>query len=471
RIQFGQRVSVASPQDVVTAADVLVNGLLMFYIFLFLLIMLFAFILSWQQARGVSFARPLWVYMLALLIMPLFVWYFIWLKNFNVVRADIYLKEGDRYRNAQQWDNAIALHSAARAIDSDEDFYYLMSALDYQLMAQDNRLDPAARERAWAQGEQIALEARAINPYNPDNTGNMGRYYFTVAQVFDPEKFDDALAFFQKATVLAPSNVIYHNLWAQTHYIRNNYDQAIERLKTSIEIDPKYPPTWSLLGDTYAALGNVDEALEAHTQAMSLVVRGSDGFAVFADQFFDQRVNFYISADRFDDLITEMEKVALARPEEARIQTAIARAYTLAGRPNEALPYLERAVQLGDASPQTTQQLADVYLANKAYDQALPIYQHLAQTAPNAQVHSSLAFIYAQLGQVERAIEQNQLVLQAIPQDYDSLKNLAILYQQQGQLQDALAAAQQARDVAPESDKASWEPFIADIENQLNGAG
>jgi tetratricopeptide (TPR) repeat protein len=228
RIQFGQRVTVTALSDVLKAADVLVNGMVVFYIFLFLLLLLFALLLSWRQTRGAFMGKLWWLQLgFIFIIAPLAVWYFIGLKNIDVVKADIYLKEGNRYRDGRQWDQAIILHDTARAIDNDEDFYYLMLALDYQLMAQDPTLDATTQKDAWRKGEEIALTARAINPYNPDNTGNMGRYYFTIGQVFDNKRFEDALAFFEKATILAPSNVIYHNLWAQTYYILQDYQAAI----------------------------------------------------------------------------------------------------------------------------------------------------------------------------------------------------------------------------------------------------
>jgi tetratricopeptide (TPR) repeat protein len=473
RIQFGQRVTVTALSDVLKAADVLVNGMVVFYIFLFLLLLLFALLLSWRQTRG-AFMGKLWGLQLGFIfiIAPLAVWYFIGLKNIDVVKADIYLKEGNRYRDGRQWDQAIILHDTARAIDNDEDFYYLMLALDYQLMAQDPTLDATTQKDAWRKGEEIALTARAINPYNPDNTGNMGRYYFTIGQVFDNKRFEDALAFFEKATILAPSNVIYHNLWAQTYYILQDYQAAIARLQTSIEIDPEYPPTWALLGDTYAAMGNVDKALEAHSQAMRLNVSGSDGFSVFADQFLDQRLGFYISADRLEDIIEAMKTVAAERPDNERIPATIARTYILAGQPEQAKTYLEQAVTLGDNSNQTLKELANNYLTTNQFELALPLYQFIEQntTTPDIETFSALGYIYAQQGNLDEAIRYNQLVIDNAPNDYDSLKNLALLHQQKGEFQEALSAAKRAKEMAPEAEAASWDQFITQLETQLADA-
>jgi tetratricopeptide (TPR) repeat protein len=217
-------------------------------------------------------------------------------------------------------------------------------------MAQDTRLDQSARDRAWGEGERIALDARNINPYNPDNTGNMGRYYFTMGQVLAGTRFQDALKYFEKATILAPSNVIYHNLWGQTYYILADYPKAVERLQTSVSIDPKYPPTWVLLGDTYAAMQNVDEAFKAHSQAIKL---SSDLF----DQFADQRFRFYISTNRMEDLIAVLQQAALARPTDALLQWAIGHAYNLQNQREQAVPYLEKAIALGDSSDRPMREL------------------------------------------------------------------------------------------------------------------
>jgi len=472
RYQFGRQIAVTSLDDVITAANILTYGLLILYIFLFLLMIFFAIMLSWRQMARLPLWRADIVNALVYLVLIVAMVGVVGLKNIDVVRADMYLKEGDRYRNSRQWDQAIVLHEKARSIDPDEDFYYLMLALDYQLMAQDQNLDPTRRQLAWKEGERIALEARRINPYNPDNTGNMGRYYFTLGQVFDPQYFADALRYFRKATTLAPSNILYHNLWAQTHYIRQDYDSAIDRLEKSLEIDPRYPPTWLLLGDTYAATGDVDEALDAHSKAMGLVVRGSDGFLIFADQFLDQRLNFYISAGRVEDMGAAMQQIAVNRPADARIPLAIGRAYTLAGELEKALPYLKQARVLGNESDRLSRELANTYLNLRRFDEAIPNYELILQRNPDdVEAHSGLAYIYAQQGRLDEAIAENQMVLQLIPNDYDSLKNLAILYQQRSQWREALEAAQQAEAVAPDAEKPSWQQFIADLEQQIAATG
>ncbi len=244
-----------------------------------------------------------------------------------------------------------------------------------------------------------------------------------------------------------------------------DYQAAVDRLKISVDLDSEYAPTWILLGDTYAAMGTMDEALEAHSQAMRL----SDDFF---DQYLDQRLNFYISAGLLEQAVAAMEQAARARPDSAPVSWAIAHAYNLAGQPDRAITYLEQARSAGDTSDRVIRELARIYFNKNDHTQALGAYQALLQLNPNdVEAHSAMAFIYAQQGRPAEAIQHNQQVLQQRPNDYDSLKNLAILYQQQGQWQEALQAAQQARAVAPAAETANWEQFILDLENQKNTPG
>jgi len=454
--------------DVLSGANGIVGILYGFYIALFLLMAVIALMLLQRRVRGFPFWRSTnwWLYppLIAAAVLVIF------FKNLNVVKADIYLKEGERYRNVQQWDNAILLHRESVRMDSDEDFYYLMLALDFQLKAQDGRLSPADRQQAWLEGEKIALQARDINKYNPDNTGNLGRYYFTLGQLLNPSYYDKALDYFRKAIYLAPQNVQYYNLLAQVYYIKNQFDDAIVWLEKSIELDAEFPPTWLQLGDTYAAISEVDKALDAHKQAILMNPGG------FADANFDSRLNFYISANRHEDIVQAFQQYLEEHPpqnkrerrQQRKILWAIGHAYLRAGQTEKGIRYIQQAVDQGYANAVALQELANAYLTQNKLAQAEAVYQQALQqkNANQPQIYSSLGYIYAQTGRLQEAIDANNKVLESLPNDYDSHKNLALLYQQTGQIDQALTHAEAALQVAPEARKADLQTFIEQLRAQ-----
>ncbi len=447
-------------RNAVDAANGVVGLLIGFYITLFLLMIIIAVMLMQKQAKRLPFwqAGNWWLYP------PLAaaVFLMIFFKNINVVSADIYLKEGERYRNARQWNNAIALHQQGVNVDSDEDFYYLMLALDYQLQAQDANLSPQQRQQAWLKGEEIALKARDLNKYNPDNTGNMGRYYFTLGQVLDKSYYQKAIENFEKVIQLAPQNVQYYNLLAQVHYLLGNYDEALNWLEKSVALDDEYDPTWLQLGDTYAAKANVEKALKAHQEAIRLKP-GS-----FADANFDNRLNFYLSSQRSQDLIKAFEDYLTDHPKDKEQRNplwAIGHIYLRNGDLNKAEQYFRQAIAKGYNNAKPFTSLGDARLQQENYEKAEAAYRQALQLKkPNtAQIYSSLGYIYARTGRLPEAIEANNKVLESLPNDFDSHKNLAILYQQSGQIDQALAHAQAALETAPAESKPDIEAFI----NQL----
>ena len=460
-VQRGNLIN-GGARSAVDAANGVVGLLIGFYIALFLLMVITAIMLMQKQAKRLPFwqAGNWWLYP------PLAaaVFLMIFFKNINVVKADIYLKEGERYRNARQWDNAIALHKAGVDADSDEDFYDLMLALDYQLQAQDAKLPPQQRQQAWLKGEEIALKARDLNKYNPDNTGNMGRYYFTLGQVLDKSYYQKAIEDFEKVIQLAPQNVQYYNLLAQVHYLLGDYDEALNWLEQSVALDDEYAPTWLQLGDTYAAKANVDKALEAHQEA----IRMSPGS--FADANFDNRLNFYLSSQRSEDLIQAFEDYLADHPKDKQQRVplwAIGHIYLRSGNLDKAEQYFQQAIAKGYNNAKPFTSLGDAYLQQENYEQAEAAYRQALQLKnPNtAQIYSSLGYIYARTNRLPEAIDANNKVLESLPNDFDSHKNLAILYQQSGQLDQALAHAQAALEVAPEKSKPDIEAFIKQLQS------
>ncbi len=457
-------------QAVIKGANVFTGAFLLFYVFVGLLLLLIALMLAipFFRRQPTWRAANWWLYPILILAVGAGILF----KNIDVVRADMYLKQGEQYRDQGQYDNAIVLHQRSIGFDPDEDFYYLMLALDYQLKGQDGRVPGEERAQSWAQGERIASQAREINRYNPDNTSNMGRYYLTWAQFTPPDdqqgiaRFQKALNFFEKSTQLAPQNVVNYNLLAQTYYLLGQFEQAEQILQTSIALDSEFEQTPMLLGDTYAAMGKPAEAVEAHRSAILLAPKS------FADPNLEQRLNFYVSASQS---ITNSEEtgssqavtpiqVIVAALEEARslypgdlvVPRTLGRVYTRIGDYQKAIATYEQAIQMGDTSAQTALAVADLYLTLKDYETAAAAYQRVLQMDPqNAQAHGNLGYVYAQLGRLDEAIQENLQVLQLTPDDYITHRNLVLLYRDSGRLDEAIRQAERMIEVTPENELAA----------------
>jgi tetratricopeptide (TPR) repeat protein len=451
-------VATNAIQAVFEEASIILGAYFLFYVFVGLLVLLIATMLALPHFRRQPAWRTAnwWLYPILILATGAA----IVSKNMDVVQADMYLKQGEQWRGQGQYDKAIQLHTRARDLDPDEDFYDLALAMDYQLKGQDNSLSVADRMQIWSQGETAAVDARRINPYNPDNTGNMGRYYLTWAQLTptdDPQRavrFQKALDFFEKAMKLAPQNVVYYNLLAQTYYILGQFDQAVKVLQASVALDASFDQTQMLLGDTYAAMSRPDEAAQAHAKAIAL----SPG--AFADQFLSQRLNFYASIPpTTTGTITPMQRIIsaftqaeAADPNNALIPRTLGLLYDRIGDHQKSLAYYEQATQLGDN--QAAMAMADDYLNQQDYEKAISLYETLIPQNPqNAQAHRNLGYAYAKVGRLADAIQENLTVLQIVPNDYVSMRNLALLYRDSDKLPEAVQQAEKLIAATPDNEK------------------
>lgn len=420
-----------------------------FCLFVFFVMVLIALMLTvpWLPQRRTWCPANGWLYPVLLIAASAAILF----KNVDVVRADIVLKQAEQYRNQGLHEPAVALHQWAVDLDPDEDFYYLMLALAYQLQGQDARLSWETRARSWQVGEQIALRAREINPYNPDNTGNLGRWYLTWAQstpAEDPQRqarFDRAMEYFQKATYLAPQNVIYYNLWAQVYYMLGRYQDAEAILIKSATIDPEFEQTQMLLGDTYGALGRAEEAARAHRAAILIASQS------FADQFFNQRIEFYKAhPTQLQEIIAAYQEVLREHPDDPKVLRVLGRLYSHLGDRNNALRFYQHALQVDPADAQAAIALGDEYVALEDWVSATEAYRRALRIDPqNARAHSNLAYCYARMGRLEEAIQENQIVLQIAPDDYISRRNLVLLYRDTGRIEQAIQEAQPLPEQTP----------------------
>jgi tetratricopeptide (TPR) repeat protein len=125
-----------------------------------------------------------------------------------------------------------------------------------------------------------------------------------------------------------------------------------------------------------------------------------------------------------------------------------------------AIPQTEGMVQQYLAEGEAALQSQDWARADEAYNRALSLNPDLVIA------HSALAYVYAQQGRLEEAERENQIVLAAIPDDYATLKNLAIISRQLGRLEASLDYARQALNAprALPEEKPQLEMFIAEVE-------
>ncbi|MBA3534123.1 MAG: O-antigen ligase family protein [Ardenticatenales bacterium] len=137
---------------------------------------------------------------------------------------------------------------------------------------------------------------------------------------------------------------------------------------------------------------------------------------------------------------------------------------------DEAIIKLEQSLIIDSRWVDTYQLHASISLDQLKYEQALADYEHILQLRPNSlPALSGKAFALAKLERLDEAISTTLQALALDPSDYTSYKNLALLYQEDGQYEEALRAAHTALSLAAEEDIPSIQGLIQQLNEQKAG--
>ena len=279
------------------------------------------------------------------------------------------------------------------------------------------------RNRAWANGLSLWEATERTSPENVRPHLNLAGEY---------EKFgrlDDALAEYAHALALVPgvpvamSNMAalytrqqrldlakpilldltgnnpdfiqgFHNLGV-LYLAEGDPAQAIEALSRALEIDPTYAPTHLSMGDALTAKGDYAGAAESYALAIQYRPDAAD----------QVKLNLGISFFRAGAL------------DRARLEFLKLMDSPVAAAAWQNLAILENSI--GNL------------------DGALEAFRRSAEIQPNSQIFNAVADIYIRKGMPDDAIEQLQRALELRPDLGSAHINLALAYQNKGQVDEA----------------------------------
>jgi tetratricopeptide (TPR) repeat protein len=273
---------------------------------------------------------------------------------------------------------------------------------------------------------------------------------------------DRAEAAYRQAAEIDPSaSVSGHKLriylmLGDEHLAAGDLEEAQGFYLQAVEIDPAIPEVHSVLSYIYGKQGRYDEAVSATLQVLALPGNERLLYSTYKNLSI-----FYQELGRLDEAMVAAQEALARAPESERagMEQLIA-----ALSDGGAIPQTETMVQQYLAEGEAALSSGDWTRADEAYNRALSLNPNLIVA------HSALAFVYAQQGRLEEAEQENQIVLAAIPGDYATLKNLAIISRQLGRYEESLSYARQALEsprAVPE-EKTQLEMFIAEIQSLLD---
>ena len=253
-----------------------------------------------------------------------------------------------------------ALHRAIgffqRALDRDPSFALPAAelAMCYLELAEGGTVPP---DEAYALAAEMAERALRLDPESSEAHGTMA--YLHMVRDF---AWADAEREFQRALALSPSNADAHDLYGRLCAAQGRFAEAIEKAERAQELDP----------------------LAHRIDVATALLRGG----------------------RYAEAAERARAALEVDPSSARGRATLGWAELLAGRCDEGLPDLERAVALSPGSTQWLAQLGAGFATCGQQERARGILRDLEELARTSFISPyHLAYVHTSLGEHDRAID------------------------------------------------------------------
>jgi tetratricopeptide (TPR) repeat protein len=221
-------------------------------------------------------------------------------------------------------------------------------------------------------------------------------------------RLDEAKTLLERAVARAPLIASNHAALARTLWQRGEREEAIERVRQALLLDPGVEWAWNMLHDWAAKLNRPQLAVDF---ARDLTAR---------------------------------------RPGEARSWLMMARALGTAESRDECLAALDRAIALNPRCAEAYDRKAEVLAQAHRYEEAYAACQPALWPEPPLLLRARAAWIDAAQGNLPGAIQAMRDVLAADPNYYWAWRQLADWYQATAAWNDYLHAAHELLRLAPE---------------------
>ncbi|MGI8586959.1 MAG: O-antigen ligase family protein [Chloroflexia bacterium] len=178
--------------------------------------------------------------------------------NVNLVKADMFYKQGLAYDQQSAWPVSIGPYDKAIQISPTEDFYYLFLGRSYMEWARHYTSFQGGPPpvQLLANAESELLQAQKIAPLNTDHYANLGRLYVDWGDsMSDPargiqgtsqeqdQKYAEGIQQYEKAHSLSPGNATLWNELAVAYDKGGRYQDAVTAIRASQKMDDRYDQT------------------------------------------------------------------------------------------------------------------------------------------------------------------------------------------------------------------------------------
>jgi tetratricopeptide (TPR) repeat protein len=309
-------------------------------------------------------------------------------------------------------------------------------------------------------------------------TGDVELFLALGATYRDPKAdAEKRLRWLQAAVGVAPRNSAAHHSLGAVLLHNGQFDDAIARFRTAIEIDEEYALAYTNLGNALLGKGQVDDAIKCCRKAIALAPKyawayNDLGIALKGKGKVDEAIACYKEALRLDPKYAGAHyNLGIALADEGKLDEAIAaykkaieldpnyaEAHTNLGRIlcddkkdyDGAIARFKKAIELKPKLATAHYNLGNALTNKGLYDEAITSFRKAIEYEPkNAGYHNNLANALRIKGEVDESIDCCKKAIGLDPKHAMAYFNLGNALRAKGRVNDAIACYRKAIELDP----------------------
>lgn len=306
-------------------------------------------LLALTLRETVPFPQPKWRHQRWLYVpIALLVGVLVWFTDLELVRADVYFSLGQAYTQAGDPDAGVSFYRRALALRPDQDVYYLRLSEAYAELA---AAAPTAEQRnfLFEQARLAAWQAWQLHEGQVYHALNLAHVYLLWAQAAeDPDlratALDQAAGLYAQASSVLRYDPKLYREWGAALQLQGDDEGALDKYRTSLNLDAGQAETYRLIGYLYQDLGKLDAAEQALTQAVSEDPDRVDVYVALGE--------IYQSQGRLREALVQAQRAVERAPHDYRLHLNLGLIYHELGRESDAIQTVQEAQELAPEAEQ-----------------------------------------------------------------------------------------------------------------------
>ncbi len=257
-----------------------------------------------------------------------------------------------------------------------------------------NRAQSLCATGKWSEAAELGRQYLQARPNSADGHALLA---FTL---FKQKKWKDSMGEYVETAKLRDLTASELKTFGLSCAQLQMYAEAEKWLSRAIEIDPNDPKAWEARGHLRVEQQHYEDAISDFEQSLKLAPK-----TVSAETGIGLSYEFLTRLDKA--ILAYKTAIAWQTPgprEDPAPLHALGRVFLKQNKPEEALPYLRRAVISGPDVAQAHEELAKAYASLGQYDAAQRELEKAIQLAPKvARFHFTLGQLYRKTGMLDKA--------------------------------------------------------------------